>query len=216
MKFRNYIDFRKLEREYWKSNDEQLLRQAIEALGIDTTDIPVTIAGDRIDSYFEGRLLLPGETVSLLRIYGHISSLINSYQVETQFGSRLQIKHQGFEYELTTQQFDRFIGQQNELKVAQDAIDLIEIREFTREFDRLAESGLDWESSSRMAAILFRRKGERLPVVLKDRQKFLLERSKLFDELTLDQVFLIGAFIAHLIDIRLSDLIDEYHKKLSK
>lgn len=155
--------------------------------GLRTAGLPFALKEDwdrdLIDEHYRIQL---NDELSILRIYAHLVTTINGYQVES-IPESFTFKHKGKDFEI------------NKTRVAAAMLnkttgEMIETLEYQRRASILMEDrrrdfgNIDFELGLTELAILVRQPGEELPSDKPTRDRFIEQRRNIFKTVTLDTI----------------------------
>lgn len=217
IKFSDFVDFRHLEAKYWglvDQGDDTAVNALIDALKCivkgDAESIPFALEGDDygqlVDDNFQMRI---GEQISMLRIYAHLTVLINTFTPE-QIPERFKWSWRGQKYVIEAKPAARLLAGK-----PLTTGEALEVLEYQRRAGMMAEltphdeGNIDFTLGLTEVSILLRKKGEKLPSERKELDRFLNARRKIFENITLDRLVEMRFFLLNaLLQLRKTQTIN--------
>lgn len=213
--FEQFCDFKTHEAKYFEanriSNEEarpgrtgkraEAAKHFIETVAKvvkgDIEHIPFNVPeGEDVTALFGTYTVRPGDELSITRLYAHVVNTINSYRPDS-IEKHFSVKLEGTEYHLVGNATEIVAG------TAYTAGEVFETLEYQRRgaihVERApAEIGnIEFNLGLTEAAILLRKKGERLPSNETERRRFINERKQVFARATLDTILDLRFFLAN-------------------
>lgn len=138
-----------------------------------------------------------GEPFNVIRIYGHLLSLLNGYRTDRlDLSGDFAVDYKGKRYVINQDRAKRFFTRQSFT-----VVEVIEIQETRRLFNSaIAKKGdpdgaLEFEMDLRTVAVLLREPGHLLPINKAERHRYLETMARHFSDLPMDAVLDIRFFL---------------------
>lgn len=213
--FSEYIDFKAAVQELYADTDveeDPLAEDANELLLIskcvlsvvkviegDISNLEFGVNEDIEELFNEDFTLTFGDSVNLVKLYVHLTTLIEGYKpLQVQNTFQLKVKDEYFFICPTAS--ERILGLTKPYTVGE----VIEVQEFNRKFGKQIEKGdlegnLAFSLGLHELAVILRKHNERLPVNKKDRASFIKKRVNLFKTLPMTTVIDVRYFFLSIL-----------------
>lgn len=199
-----FCDFKDQEQEYFKAQEDEDSQAAIIAItralayvyGDWILDLPFTL-DEPIDKLFlDGFTVTLGDDLSIMRLYAHLNTIINTFKPETLKDKVFKLVISGEEYQLDQLKAAKFLTLEG--VTTGEAIEVLEFRRIAEknlEEKKFALGSMDFTLGLRELAILVRKKGEALPWNRKYLEAFLNSRMEIFRGVTAGEVLTLRFFL---------------------
>jgi len=204
IEFGDFCDFRSAEYLWFNVGDAEpienfiLLRNAVACLvKCDIDSLPLFSSEEETDLITMGYKIQIGDTITLIKVYAHLVTLINRYKPE-EIPQNFAFTHKQKDFVINTDSVIRVMSQAR-LTLGES----LEVLEYQRraaarnETDPKGAGNIDFNLGLTEFAILIRQPGEKLPSDKSDRRKFIDRRKELFSTLPLDLVLDIRFFLTN-------------------
>lgn len=200
----SFCDFKDQEQEYFKAQEDEDSQVAIVSItralayvyGEWIWDLPFSL-DEPIDKLFLGGFTVTlGEDLSIMRLYAHLNTIINTFKPETLKDKVFKLVIGGEEYQLDQLKAAKFLTLEG--VSTGEAIEVLEFRRIAEknlEEKKFALGSMDFTLGLRELAILVRKKGEALPWNRKELESFLTERMQTFRTVTAGEVLTLRFFL---------------------
>jgi hypothetical protein len=225
--YSDFIDFRKLEEQYFSAlqgeeegeDPEGLITNAVAAVISGPVEIlPLSLPGDDIEKVVETPFML--DHLSKLRLYGHIVSIIDQHQPEkVNIDKRYAVEYKGQTYYLEPIEARRHLLAEDKTYEVGEVTQVEESdRLLTAKIDKYGDPDgiLEFERELRAMAVLLRKEEEYLPVNVRARTHFIEKHMKLFAGLPMDVVLNVRFFFQRTYRALKQTLITAYFSKASQ
>lgn len=203
--FGDFCDFRTHEQLYFQAREsgdiDEAVNQLITALQFifkgDLFSFPLSVTDNDFELIVKrGRLIEPGDNLTINLLYGHFHLLVNSFTPD-RIPVNIELNHEGNKYTIVELEAVRVL-QKQPLSVG-EVIEVMEIQRRSIEAQdlekKIATGNIDFTLGLTEFAILVRQPGERLPAGRRKLDAFINARRELFKTLPLDSVLAIRFFL---------------------
>lgn len=153
--------------------------------------------GEELDELFlSGFTVTIGDDLSIMRLYAHLNTIINTFKPETLKDKVFKLVIGGEEYQLDQLKAAKFLTLEG--MSTGEAIEVLEFRRIAEknlEEKKFALGSMDFTLGLRELAILVRKKGEALPWNRKELESFLNDRMQTFRTVTAGEVLTLRFFL---------------------
>lgn len=199
-----FCDFKDQEQEYFTAQETEDSRAAIIAItralayvyGDWIWDLPFSLDEPLEELFLNGFTVTLGDDISVMRLYAHLNTIINTFKPETLKGKVFKIVIGGEEYQLDQLKAAKFLTLEG--VSTGEAIEVLEFRRIAEknlEEKKFALGSMDFTLGLRELAILVRKKGEALPWNRKDLEAFLNSRMEIFRGVAAGEVLTLRFFL---------------------
>ena len=204
IKWESHCDFKNDEELYFKALEENDTQGAIGALSQALThiygawilDLPFSLDEPTDELFLNHYTVSLGDDLSLMRLYAHHNTIINTFKPDDLAMKVLKIVAGGEEYQLDQLKAAKFLTLEG-LSTG-EAIELLEFRRIAEknlEDKKFGIGNMDFTLGLRELSILMRKKGEALPWKRKDLDNFINSRVQIFRGVTAAEVLTLRFFL---------------------
>ena len=199
-----FCDFKDEEQEYFKAQEKGDNYEAIVSIttalsyvyGTWVMDLPFSLDEPLEDLFLSGFTVTLGDDLSVMRLYAHLNTIINTFKPETLKDKVFKLHVGGEEYQLDQLKAAKFLTLEG--VSTGEAIEVLEFRRIAEknlEEKKFALGSMDFTLGLRELAILVRKKGEPLPWNRKELESFLNDRMQTFRTVTAGEVLTLRFFL---------------------
>lgn len=199
-----FCDFKDQEQEYFAAQETEDSQAAIIAItralayvyGDWICDLPFSLDEPIEELFLNGFTVTLGDDLSVMRLYAHLNTIINTFKPETLKDKVFKIVIKEEEYQLDQLKAAKFLTLEG--VSTGEAIEVLEFRRIAEknlEEKKFALGSMDFTLGLRELAILIRKKGEALPWNRKELEAFLNSRMEIFRGVTAGEVLTLRFFL---------------------
>lgn len=199
-----FCDFKDQEQEYFTAQEAEDSQAAMIAItkalayvyGDWILDLPFSIEEDLEELFLSGFTVTLGDDLSVMRLYAHLNTIINTFKPETLSDKVFKLVISGEEYQLDQLKAAKFLTLGG--VSTGEAIEVLEFRRIAEknlEEKKFALGSMDFTLGLRELSILVRKKGEALPWNRKELEAFLNSRMEIFRRVTAGEVLTLRFFL---------------------
>jgi hypothetical protein len=206
-----FCDFKDQEQEYFKAIENEngfselitsnqamiAITKALEyVFGDWIITLPFALEEPSDDLFLNGFTVTLGDDLSVMRLYAHLNTVINTFKPETLKDKVFKLVIGGEEYQLDQLKAAKFLTLEG--VSTGEAIEVLEFRRIAEknlEEKKFALGSMDFTLGLRELAILVRKKGESLPWNRKELESFLNDRMQTFRTVTAGEVLTLRFFL---------------------
>lgn len=204
IKWEAFCDFKDQEHEYFAAQESEDSQTAIIAItralayvyGDWIFDLPFALDEPIEELFLNGFTVTLGDDISVMRLYAHLNTVINTFKPETLKDKVFKIVIKGEEYQLDQLKAAKFLTLEG--VSTGEAIEVLEFRRIAEknlEEKKFALGSMNFTLGLRELATLVRKKGEALPWNRKDLESFLNSRMEIFRGVTAGEVLTLRFFL---------------------
>ena len=159
-------------------------------------ELDFTLGEELDDLFLNGFTVTLGDDISVMRLYVHLNTIINTFKPETLKDKVFKLHVGGEEYQLDQLKAAKFLTLEG--VSTGEAIEVLEFRRIAEknlEEKKFALGSMDFTLGLRELAILVRKKGEALPWNRKELESFLNSRMEIFRGVTAGEVLTLRFFL---------------------